>query len=499
MNMFDLFLGGLAIAVQPTNLFYCFLGTVVGTLIGVLPGIGTTATLALLLPVTYHLNPTTAIIMLCGINYGSMFGGSTTSILVNIPGEASSIVTCFDGYQMARKGRAGAALGIAALGSFIAGTVSVALLMFVAPTLARAALKFGSPEYFSLMLMAMLMVTFLVKGSMVKALIMVGLGLLLGTVGMDIITGTDRFTYGWPVLRNGLDIFPIVLGLYSVAMVLQTIGTSVKMDVYDKKLKGYLPTRQDWKDSGGPIARGTLLGFLLGIFPGMSTVMATFLDYGIEKRVSKHPEKFGTGAIQGVAGPESCNNASAIGGYVPLFALGLPSNSINAILLGALIIYGLTPGPMLIKNHPDFFWGIIASMYIGNVMCLILNLPLIPIWVQVLRIPYNLLSVIILIFIFLGAYSVSNNFYNVYFAFIFGIFGYLLRKYKFDPAPLVLAYILGPQLEMTFGQSMILSEGSFLTFFDRPISAFFMLMALGLIVLGFTKKRTFAAKQQKEE
>jgi putative tricarboxylic transport membrane protein len=495
MNMFDLFLGGLAVAVQPINLLYCFLGTVVGTLIGVLPGIGTTATLALLLPVTYHLNPTTAIIMLCGINYGSMFGGSTTSILVNIPGEASSVVTTFDGYQMARKGRAGAALGISALGSFIAGTASVALLMFVAPTLARAALKFGSPEYFSLMLMAMLMVTFLVKGSMVKALIMVGMGLLLGTVGMDIITSADRFTYGWPVLRNGLDIFPVVLGLYSVAQVLQTIGTSVKMEIHNKKLTGYWPTRQDWKDSGGPIARGTLLGFLLGIFPGMSTVMATFLDYGIEKRISKHPEKFGTGAIEGVAGPESCNNASAIGGYVPLFALGIPSNSINAILIGALIIYGLTPGPLLIKNNPTFFWGIIASMYIGNVMCLVLNLPLIPIWVQVLRIPYNLLSVIILLFIFLGAYSINNSFYNVYFAFIFGIFGYLLRKYKFDPAPLVLAYILGPQLEMTFGQSMILSEGSFLTFFDRPISAFFMLMALGLIVLGFTKKRTFTTNQ----
>ena len=495
MSMFDLFLGGLAVAVQPINLFYCFLGTVVGTLIGVLPGIGTTATLALLLPVTYHLNPTTAIIMLCGINYGSMFGGSTTSILVNIPGEASSVVTTFDGYQMARKGRAGAALGISALGSFLAGTASVALLMFVAPTLARAALKFGSPEYFSLMLMAMLMVTFLVKGSMLKALIMVGMGLLLGTVGMDIITGADRFTYGWPVLRNGLDIFPVVLGLYSVAQVLQTIGTSVKMQISNEKLKGYWPTRQDWKDSGGPIARGTLLGFLLGIFPGMSTVMATFLDYGIEKRISKHPEKFGTGAIEGVAGPESCNNASAIGGYVPLFALGIPSNSINAILIGALIIYGLTPGPLLIKNNPNFFWGIIASMYIGNVMCLVLNLPLIPIWVQVLRIPYTLLSVIILLFIFLGAYSINNSFYNVYFAFIFGIFGYLLRKYKFDPAPLVLAYILGPQLEMTFGQSMILSEGSFLTFFERPISAFFMLMALGLIVLGFTKKRSFTTSQ----
>jgi putative tricarboxylic transport membrane protein len=433
--------------------------------------------------------------MLCGINYGSMFGGSTTSILVNIPGEASSVVTTFDGYQMARKGRAGAALGISALGSFLAGTASVALLMFVAPTLARAALKFGSPEYFSLMLMAMLMVTFLVKGSMLKALIMVGMGLLLGTVGMDIITGADRFTYGWPVLRNGLDIFPVVLGLYSVAQVLQTIGTSVKMQISNEKLKGYWPTRQDWKDSGGPIARGTLLGFLLGIFPGMSTVMATFLDYGIEKRISKHPEKFGTGAIEGVAGPESCNNASAIGGYVPLFALGIPSNSINAILIGALIIYGLTPGPLLIKNNPNFFWGIIASMYIGNVMCLVLNLPLIPIWVQVLRIPYTLLSVIILLFIFLGAYSINNSFYNVYFAFIFGIFGYLLRKYKFDPAPLVLAYILGPQLEMTFGQSMILSEGSFLTFFERPISAFFMLMALGLIVLGFTKKRSFTTSQ----
>jgi putative tricarboxylic transport membrane protein len=490
MDTWSSFLAGLTIALQPNHLLYCFIGVLVGTLVGVLPGIGPVGALALLLPTTFHLNPLSAIIMLCGLAYGTAYGGSTTAILVNIPGESNAVVTCFDGYQMARKGRAGPALGIAALGSFIAGTVSTVGLMLVAPPLARAALKFGSAEYFSLMLMSLLLVTYLVRGSMPKALIMLGLGLLLGTVGMDLVTGRDRFVYGLDILKDGIGVVPTVVGLFGVAEILRTIGTSAPKEILNKKIKGYWPNRQDWKDSGGPIARGTFLGFFMGILPGISPMVPTFISYGLEKRISKHPERFGTGTIEGVAAPESCNNAAAVGGFVPLFALGIPSNPFNAVLIGALMIYGLTPGPQLIQRNPDLFWGIIASMYLGNAMLVFLNLPLIPLWVRVLRIPYTLLSIIILIFCFLGTYSLSNNLYDVIFMFGFGVFGYLIDKYGFEPAPLILAFVLGPLLEVRFRQSMIVSHGSFMIFINRPISAFFMLMALGLIVLGLVKKRS---------
>jgi putative tricarboxylic transport membrane protein len=497
MDIFSHFLGGLQIALQPANLFYCFIGTLVGTFVGVLPGIGPTAAMALLLPATFHLNPISAVIMLCGINYGSQFGGSTTSILVNIPGETSSVVTCFDGYQMARKGRAGPALGMAALGSLIAGTVAVVGLMLVAPSLAKASLRFGAPEFFSLLLASMLMVTYLVSGSMLRAIMMVAVGLVFGTVGMDIIAGAERFTYGIPQLKDGIGVFPLALGLFGVAQVLEAMGSSVKTEVLGGKIKGNWPNRQDWKDSGGPIARGTLLGFLMGVFPGFSPMLATFMSYSIEKKLSKHPERFGTGTIEGVAAPESCNNACCTSGYIPLFALGIPSNSYNAVLLGAMTLYGLRPGPTFIAMNAKFFWGIIASMYIGNVLCLILNLPLIPLWVQVLRIPATLLSVLILIFCFLGAYTINYSVFDVAVAVTFGLFGYLLKKYEFEPAPLVLAFILGPQIEMTFGQSMIMSDGSLMIFISRPISAFFVLLALTIIVTGFLGKRAFA-KQLKE-
>ncbi len=424
MDSWGNFLSGLTIALQPSNLFYCFIGVLLGTLVGVLPGVGVAAAVALLLPATYHLNPMPAIIMLCGIANGALYGGSTTSILVNVPGEAAAVATCLDGYQMAKKGRAGPALGIAAFGSFIAGTVSIVGLMFLAPTLARAALKFGSPEYFSLMLMSMLMVTYLVRGSMVKALIMLGVGLVLGTIGLDPVSSRERFVYGLRPLADGIGIIPVVIGLYGVTEILETIGSSIKTEVFEKKIKGYWPNRQDWKDSGAPIARGTLFGFLMGIFPGITPMIPAFLSYGIEKRLSKHPERFGTGVIEGVAGPESCNNAAVVGGFVPLFGLGIPCTPYAAMLLGALMIFGLQPGPTLIKNNPTFFWGIIASMYLGNVMLLVLNLPLIPIWVRVLRIPYTLLSTLILIICFLGSYSINNNIYDVVFTFGFGAFGF---------------------------------------------------------------------------
>jgi len=499
MDSLHNFAMGLMVALQPINLFYCFIGCVAGSIVGVLPGIGPTAAVALLLPTTFNLNPISAIIMLSGINYGSAYGGSTTSILVNVPGESCSVVTCLDGYQMARKGRAGPALGISALGSFIAGTLSVAGVMFLAPTLARAALIFGSPEYFSLMFMSMMIVTYLVKGSMPKALMMVGLGLVLGTVGMDPLSGRDRFVYDWLALKDGIGVISIAIGMFGVTEILETIGSSVKAEVFEKKIKGYWPTRQDWKDSWAPMGRGTLLGFFVGIFPGLSPLIATFLSYSIEKRLSRHPERFGTGVIEGVAAPEACNNAAATSGYVPLFSLGIPSNALNAVFLGALMIYGLQPGPLLIKSNPTFFWGVLASMYIGNVMLVVLNLPLIPLWVMVLRVPYTLLSVMILIFCFLGAYSINNDIDNVIITFAFGIFGCLLKKHGFERPPLILAFVLGPLIEKAFRQSMIFSEGSFTIFFTRPLSALFILVGIGVVITASIKKRSFVEQIETEK
>ena len=495
----DQFLGGLLIALQPSNLIYCFVGCVAGTLVGVLPGIGPTGALALLLPATYHLNPISAIIMICGISYGAMYGASTTCILVNVPGESASVVTCLDGYQMARKGRAGPALGISALGSFIAGTISVMGVMFLAPTLSRAALTFDSPEYFSLMLMSLVIVTYLVRGSMVKALIMVALGFMLGNVGMDMLNGRMRFTYGVPELRDGIGIVPFVVGLFGVSEVLEGFGTVLKKEVIASKIRGYWPSRQDWKDSGGAIGRGTVLGFIMGIFPGISPMIPTFMSYAIEKRLSKHPEKFGTGVIEGVAAPESCNNAAAISSYVPLLSLGIPSNAFNAVLLGALMIYGLEPGPLLIKTNPDLFWGVVASMYVGNCMPLVLNLPMIPLWVKVLQVPERLLSVLILIICFLGSYSINNSMFDAVIAFAFGIFGYIIKRLDFEAPPLVLAFILGPLMEVAFRQSMIGSDGTLSVFVTRPISLVLLLVALGILITAFIKKRTFAEAIEGEE
>ena len=492
-------LGGLMIALQPENILYCFLGCLAGTLVGVLPGIGPTGAVALLLPATYHLNPISGVIMMCGIAYGAMYGGSTTSILVNVPGEAATVVTCLDGYQMARKGRAGPALGIAALGSFIAGTFGVLGLMFLAPTLSRAALVFDSPEYFALMMMSLVIVTYLVRGSMIKALMMAALGLVLGTVGMDALSGRQRFTYNVPALWDGIGIIPVVVGLFGVNEVIETLSTRVNVEVISSRIKGYLPNLQDWKDSAWPITRGTLLGFFMGVLPGMSPMIPTFLSYGMEKRLSKHPEKFGTGVIEGVAGPESCNNAAAVGSFVPLLSLGIPSNAFNAVLLGALMIYGLQPGPMLIKTNPDLFWGVIASMYIGNTMLVILNLPLIPLWVRVLKIPANLLSVLILLFCFMGAYSLNGSITDVVMTFAFGVLGYVLKRLRFETPPLILAFVLGPLIEVAFRQSMIFSDGSFLIFMQRPICAVLLLVALAIIAMAMVKKRTFVTALAGEE
>jgi putative tricarboxylic transport membrane protein len=479
---------GFNIALQPQNLFYCFIGVTMGTLVGVLPGIGPTATIALLLPATFKLNPISAIIMLSGICYGAMYGGSTTSILLNIPGEASSVVTCLDGYQMARKGRAGPALGISAFGSFIAGTFSIVGLVIFAPTLADFALKFGPPEYFALMVMGLSVVAYLARKSMAKALMMAVVGIVLGCVGLDPITATPRFTFGILDLADGIGIAPVVMGLFGIAEVLENLGVLTKAEIFAGKIKGLFPDREDWRRSIGPIARGSLLGFFLGLLPGVGAIVPQFLSYALEKKLSRHPERFGSGEIEGVASPEACNNAAVGGTFIPLLSLGIPSNAMTAILLGALMIYGLTPGPLLIKNSPDLFWGVIASMYIGNIMLLILNLPLIPMWVSVLKIPYSYLSSFIILFCLIGAYSLNNSTTDIYIAVIFSLVGLLMKKFEFEGAPLVLAFVLGPLLETALRRSLILSDGSFLIFLQRPISAAFILFSVVVLVAPLFSK-----------
>ena len=373
---------------QPNNLFYCFIGVVIGTLIGVLPGLGPTATISLLLPSTYHISPVSAIIMLSGIYYGAMYGGSITSILVNIPGEAASVVTCLDGYAMARKGRAGPALGISAFGSFIAGTLATILIILLAPPLARFALKFGPPEYFSLMFLGLTVVTYLASGSMLKAMMMACTGIFLGTIGTDVISGMERFTYHNYTLMDGLGLIPVIMGLFGISEVLLNLSSPSKQEIYSTRISNLLPSLQDWKDSIRPIFRGSILGFFLGILPGGGAVISSFGAYALEKKISKHPEKFGTGVIEGVAAPEAANNSASQGAFIPLLTLGIPANVVMAILLGALLIYDITPGPLLIKDHPDLFWGVVGAMYVGNVMLLILNVPLIGIWVKILKVPY---------------------------------------------------------------------------------------------------------------
>jgi putative tricarboxylic transport membrane protein len=479
---------GFNIALQPQNLLYCFIGVTMGTLVGVLPGIGPTATIALLLPATFKLNPISAIIMLSGICYGAMYGGSTTSILLNIPGEASSVVTCLDGYQMARKGRAGPALGISAFGSFIAGTFSIVGLVIFAPTLADFALKFGPPEYFALMVMGLSVVAYLARKSMAKALMMAVVGIVLGCVGLDPITATPRFTFGILDLADGIGIAPVVMGLFGIAEVLENLGVLTKAEIFAGKIKGLFPDREDWRRSIGPIARGSLLGFFLGLLPGVGAIVPQFLSYALEKKLSRHPERFGSGEIEGVASPEACNNAAVGGTFIPLLSLGIPSNAMTAILLGALMIYGLTPGPLLIKNSPDLFWGVIASMYIGNIMLLILNLPLIPMWVSVLKIPYSYLSSFIILFCLIGAYSLNNSTSDIYIAVIFSLVGLFMKKFAFEPAPLVLAFVLGPLLETALRRSLILSDGSFLIFLQRPISAAFILFSVVVLVAPLFSK-----------
>jgi putative tricarboxylic transport membrane protein len=474
---------GFAVAFAPINLALCFVGVLIGTLVGVLPGLGPVAAMSLLLPVSFHVPPVGAVILLAGIYYGAMYGGSTTSILVRIPGEAASIVTCLDGYQMALQGRAGPALGISAFASFIAGTVSVLALMLVAPPLAEFALRFGPPEYFALMVVGLTILALLASGPLWKALVMTGAGLVLGSIGIDSMGGTPRYTFGILELADGIGLAPVVMGLFGVAEVLVNLERTVSRSIVEGRIAHLLPTRRDWADSAAPIARGSVLGFLLGILPGGGAIVSSFASYALEKALSKRPDRFGKGAVEGVAGPEAANNAAATGAFVPLFTLGLPANSVMAVLLGAMIVHGMQPGPMLLAQKPDLFWGAVTSMYMGNAMLLVLNLPLIGLWVRMLKIPYSVLCPFILLFCLIGVYSLNNSVTEVLIMVACGAIGYLCRKFAYEPAPLVLALVLGPMLEMALRRSLLISGGDAAIFVTRPIAAALLVLAAAMLLL----------------
>ena len=479
---------GFSVALSPSVLLYAFVGCLIGTLVGVLPGVGPLAGISLLLPATFGMDATRAIVMLAGIYYGAMYGGSTTAILMRIPGEAASVMTCIDGYAMARKGRAGAALAIAAVGSYIAGTLSVVGLMLLAPPLATFALRFGPPEYFALLLFGLLVLAYMSSGSMLKSLAMAALGLLLGMVGIDQMSGYLRFAYGIVELGDGLGVVPVAVGLFGLAEILATAGQKVPPKVIEPRLRELLPSRTEWRAATAPIGRGTALGFLIGIIPGSAHIISSFVSYAIEKKLSKRPQEFGHGAVAGLAGPESANNAATSGAFVPMLALGVPSGPIPAVMLAAMMVHGVSPGPLLIRQQPELFWGFIASMYVGNLVLLILNLPLVGIFVNLLRVPYPFLYPAILTFSILGVYAVNGSVVDVWIMLGMGVLGYVLRKLSFETAPIVLGVVLAPMIELALRQSLAMSDGHYGIFFQRPIAATLLVVGLGMMLLSL---RTF--------
>jgi len=474
---------GFAIALQPVNLAYCFIGVVAGTLIGVLPGIGPVAGVAMLIPFTFGMSATTAMILMAGIYYGAMYGGSTTSILLNLPGESASVVTCLDGHALARKGRAGAALGMAAIASFIAGTLSVVGLMLLAQPVAALGLRFGPPETFALTFLALTLVTGLVGASPAKGLAAAALGMLLGMVGLDPMSSEERFTFGALHLADGLSFVSVSIGLFAVAEVLESLERTAALAVYPERIANLWPTAADWVASRGAILRGTVVGFLVGVMPGAGATIASMLAYALERRVSRHPERFGQGAIEGVAAPEGANNAATGGALVPLLTLGIPGSGTTAVMLGALMIHGLRPGPLLFEQHPEFVWGVIASMYVGNVLLLILNLPLVGLWAYLLRVPQSVLLPLILAFSVTGVFAVNNSVTEVGVMLVFGVVGYAMRKGGFPAAPVVLALVLTPLMETALQQSLQMSHGSFAIFFTRPIAATLVVVGLASLAL----------------
>ena len=461
---------GFGVALTPMNLLYCLLGVSLGTLIGVLPGIGPVATIAMLLPATFSLPPVSALIMLAGIYYGAQYGGSTTAILVNLPGESSSVVTCLDGYAMARQGRAGPALGIAALGSFFAGCVSTLLIALFAPPLADVALRFGPAEYFSLMVLGLVAAAVLSRGSLTKAIAMIFFGLLLGLVGADVNSGAFRFTFGIPELADGIGFVVVAMGMFGFAEIIANLEHPEQRQVFTSHVSGLMPTRADLRQSWKAVLRGTGVGSFFGILPGGGAILASFAAYTVEKRVAADPSRFGNGAIEGVAGPEAANNAGAQTSFIPLLTLGIPSNAVMALMIGAMTIHGITPGPEVMTKQPELFWGMIASMWIGNLMLVVLNLPLIGLWVGLLRVPYRLLYPAILLFSCIGVYSLNNNAFDVILTGAFGLLGYALLKLGCEPAPMLLGFVLGPLMEEYLRRALRISRGDPTIFVTRPLS-----------------------------
>jgi TctA family transporter len=474
---------GFSVALTLQNLMYCFIGCFLGTLIGVLPGIGPVATIAMLLPITFNLPPTPALIMLAGIYYGASYGGSTTAILVNLPGESSSVVTCIDGYQMGRQGRAGPALAIAALGSFFAGCVGTILIALFGPPLAELAFEFGAAEYFSMMVLGLVSAVVLAHGSLIKAVCMILVGLLLGIVGTDVNSGIARYSFGISELSDGIGFVSVAMGMFGFGEIIANLEQGEEREVNTSKVGSLMPTWTDLKMSFGPIVRGTALGTIFGILPGSHTVIASFSSYTLEKKLAKDPSRFGKGAIEGVAGPEAANNAAAQTSFIPLLTLGIPTGAVMALMVGAMTIQGIAPGPQVMTQKPDLFWGMIASMWVGNLMLVILNLPLISMWVQFLKIPYRVLFPGIILFCCIGAFSVNNSPAEVYLAALFGFFGYFSNKWGCEPGPLLLGFVLGPLMEENLRRAMLISRGDPSVFFTRPISCGMLVVALFLLLI----------------
>jgi putative tricarboxylic transport membrane protein len=482
MEAFAGLLHGFSVALSPINLLFGFLGAVIGTIIGILPGLGPLGTMALLLSLTYGFDPVAGMILFAGIYFGAMYGGSTTSILLNIPGEAASVVTVLEGYQMSRRGRAGAALAVAAVGSFVAGSISIVALSFLAPTLANAALKFGPAEYFMVALVGLMVMSRLTGGSLLKSITMIALGLALGTVGMETVAGYMRYTFGVPILAQGIDFLPVAMGLFGISEVLVTLTSPEgKLSLYRVKFRELWPTRQEWRRSFWPMIRGSLIGFGTGMIPGPSPVIATMVSYSVERRLDKYGE-FGRGAIEGVAGPEAANNSAVGGAYVPLMALGIPFTPAMAVVMAVLLIHGINPGPLLISEKPDLFWGVIASMYIGNFMLLVFNLPLVGLFANIIWTPLYILMPVVALLCLVGVYSINNSILDVWLMIGFGVLGYVMRRLEFDIAPLVLALVLGPMMERSFREAMMIGHGDLSIFLTRPISTSFL--AVGILVMA---------------
>jgi putative tricarboxylic transport membrane protein len=475
---------GMSVALSPMNLGLCFLGCLIGTLIGVLPGVGPIATIAMLLPITFGLPPVGALIMLAGIYYGAQYGGSTTAILVNIPGEATSVVTVLDGHQMAKQGRAGTALGMAAIGSFIAGTVATLIIAALAGPLTKMALLFGPADYFALMVLGLMFAVVLARGSVLKALAMIVFGILLSTIGTDLETGEERLTFGWTEISDGIDFAVIAMGMFGFAEIIRNLENPETRDVVKMKVGRLLPSMAEMKQSIAPIFRGTFIGSTLGLLPGNGAVLGPFASYTVEKKVAKDPSRFGKGAIEGVAGPESANNAGAQTAFIPLLTLGIPPNAVMALMVGAMTIHGIVPGPQIMAKQPNLFWGMIASMWIGNLMLLIINLPLIGLWVRLLKVPYRLMFPSIVLFCCIGIYSVNNAPVDVFMTAAFGLFGYCLIKFGFEPAPMLLGFVLGRLMEEKLRQALVISRGSFMTFIERPLSAGLLAVALAVLLIA---------------